>query len=1321
MNHNLSDFETNQNVKIKITNHLVATIRQNKSTPGIVLNNVPLKPHHKYSWTVRARVDPDAKAFMTTSNTKDRLYINHHPNEHTITFTSHHQQTINLSILMTEPKKDQHIYLQSSTLTSTPIPIDSLSHAYQEICVLSSTMQEKLKKMKIISQYIEPESKSSPKLLREYQESGSKLTITEYNLKRTYQKILKSASGSVLIIGSDLHFHPCFEYLFKTYFHNYSGRLVLVLGDHTVGLCGSLIQKLNDLLQDDVTVDLAVQKLKPKKFKFQLFRYEPYPKLFQANTGSIHIPKNRHEPLVSVITPTYNPTKDILMVQKSLIEQTIVCWEWIIVNDGSQEWDYDELEQDPRVRIVHQKNQGLPGARNNGLQYASTNYVVFLDDDDYLHPTALEKWMAVLNTEPEVDFVGSYVRGFGHHNYYWTYGFAQNKLNLKKNYLVATCMMRREVLDHVQFDQTMTMGCEDWDFWIRAANQGYWGVTIPEFLFYYRTKETRRDWGEFNNLNGLAEQFLQQYPSLQDSFPYIGRLADGSYRKILHNNLVFDPEQYKQDAKLIGKYWSPEKLRSDWEKKQNNSYPFKPGPSNSYPFKPIPQFPKYIDPNPDKTTIVIIPTLNSRYQTMITKPSIIITMDPKLSLELLNDWQQTYQIFNLPHFLAQNNYIYFMLHLINSRKITHISYHNTDISLLQKKKPHLSYHKLDQTTVNSPLISIISTPEAKPHLQKQTFKRWELIDHPSMAQTDYLMLLVPNTELDKTCLEKFYFCLLTEPEVSFVNSWDPLWSIGFETNQRMLYDLNLATRAWMVKKEDYCGDFLDMAKNSKWGVTIREVLCKTPTQPTYPPDYQAQITERMGKYQELWTSFPTLQRLHLKCNFQHEEIGYNKYKLIPSHELILNQVDVINLPIDIKHYRQTNPPLNGDDNYALKHWKTAGYKDKWRAIPYIFYQPNHIIDPTINSYPAQKSILFILPWLQMGGADRFNLHLLEYLKHNYHVTIVTTQNDIYKHDICNWLPEFQKHTDDIHMLYTFLSIHEYFDYVMYLCHSRNVDTILITNSMWGYQYVEKLRENWPHATYLSYVHMEQEEWKDGGYARMALDQEEHLDYNIVATNHLKNWMEARGGQKVHTIYIAIDTTLWQPSSRDRQAIREQHNIPDNKLVIMYAARLCDQKKPMLLMQILARLKHFQDKFTMLIIGNGPYYEQVDEFIRDNLTNVILLHNVSADIKKYYSTSDLFLLTSEWEGLPATFYEAMSMGLPIIGTDVGGIKELVEPNCGILIDKSNDQNELEDYVAALEEWIQNPKQFSKQDIQDQVAKFDLHIVYAQLVKQFIEQE
>ena len=112
--------------------------------------------------------------------------------------------------------------------------------------------------------------------------------------------------------------------------------------------------------------------------------------------------------LFSIIVPIYNVEKYLARCVDSILNQTYRNIEIILVDDDSPDrcgMLCDEYAlKDPRIRVIHQKNKWLGGARNSGLQIATGKYILFVDSDDFVREDMCEKLLAYLNGH-DVDMI----------------------------------------------------------------------------------------------------------------------------------------------------------------------------------------------------------------------------------------------------------------------------------------------------------------------------------------------------------------------------------------------------------------------------------------------------------------------------------------------------------------------------------------------------------------------------------------------------------------------------------------------------------------------------------------------------------------------------------------------------------------------------------------------------------------------------------------------------------------------------------------------------------------------------------------------------
>lgn len=116
-------------------------------------------------------------------------------------------------------------------------------------------------------------------------------------------------------------------------------------------------------------------------------------------------------PKISIIMPVYGVEQYIHKSVESVLAQTYKNYELILVDDESpdacpQICD-DYAKKYFHVQVIHQKNKGLPGARNAGMSLVSGEYVYFLDSDDVMQPNALEYFVKAINAYPHAEMIFS--------------------------------------------------------------------------------------------------------------------------------------------------------------------------------------------------------------------------------------------------------------------------------------------------------------------------------------------------------------------------------------------------------------------------------------------------------------------------------------------------------------------------------------------------------------------------------------------------------------------------------------------------------------------------------------------------------------------------------------------------------------------------------------------------------------------------------------------------------------------------------------------------------------------------------------------------
>lgn len=203
-------------------------------------------------------------------------------------------------------------------------------------------------------------------------------------------------------------------------------------------------------------------------------------------------------PKVSIVIPVFNTGRYLKKALRSATCQTYRDREVIVVDDGSTDATTRAIlasaEARPGVTVLCTPNRGPARARNFGIEHSHGTYILPLDADDWLAPTFLEKTVPVLNAEPEVGVVFTWIGLAGRQHGTWRTGqFSLTEL-LTRCTIHVCSLYRREIWVQVGgYDPRFAEAFEDWDFWLSVATKRWQARCIPEVLAYYRRLPTGRE------------------------------------------------------------------------------------------------------------------------------------------------------------------------------------------------------------------------------------------------------------------------------------------------------------------------------------------------------------------------------------------------------------------------------------------------------------------------------------------------------------------------------------------------------------------------------------------------------------------------------------------------------------------------------------------------------------------------------------------------------------------------------------------------------------------------------------------------------------
>jgi glycosyltransferase involved in cell wall biosynthesis len=229
-----------------------------------------------------------------------------------------------------------------------------------------------------------------------------------------------------------------------------------------------------------------------------------------------------HSPLVSIVMPTYNHAKYLPVSVQSVLDQTFTNWELIIVDNLSTDNTLEVLSElsDPRIKVLQINNEGCIGkSRNLAINSAKSEWLAFLDSDDYWEPNKLE--VVVGHLHEDTDFLYHHLRVVDADMHELkSMQIRSRQLNspiikdlvLNGNTIAtSSVVVRRNVILNVggMSEETDLIGIEDYNTWLRISVITEKFKLLPNYLGSYR---------KHNSNQSTFEEFTPPLPAIEEFF-----------------------------------------------------------------------------------------------------------------------------------------------------------------------------------------------------------------------------------------------------------------------------------------------------------------------------------------------------------------------------------------------------------------------------------------------------------------------------------------------------------------------------------------------------------------------------------------------------------------------------------------------------------------------------------------------------------------------------------------------------------------------------------------------------------------------------------
>jgi len=170
------------------------------------------------------------------------------------------------------------------------------------------------------------------------------------------------------------------------------------------------------------------------------------------------------------------------------------------------------------------------------------------------------------------------------------------------------------------------------------------------------------------------------------------------------------------------------------------------------------------------------------------------------------------------------------------------------------------------------------------------------------------------------------------------------------------------------------------------------------------------------------------------------------------------------------------------------------------------------------------------------------------------------------------------------------------------------------------------------------------------------------NYLVTGNETMKSEYHKHYGISLRRIKVMpnwIDLDRFDPAKFNKENLKTQYGVPDDKKVVLFVHHLSERKGADLIPQIAAGFKDRGD-VLFLICGSGPYESKLKQETKEKgIENVVRFEGAVPNklIPEYFAMADVFLMPSREEGFPRVLLESMAMNVPYVASDVGGVREM----------------------------------------------------------------
>ena len=309
----------------------------------------------------------------------------------------------------------------------------------------------------------------------------------------------------------------------------------------------------------------------------------------------------------------------------------------------------------------------------------------------------------------------------------------------------------------------------------------------------------------------------------------------------------------------------------------------------------------------------------------------------------------------------------------------------------------------------------------------------------------------------------------------------------------------------------------------------------------------------------------------------------------------------------------------------------------------------------LRIFPPKQRLLFVVPWMTIGGADKVLLDIISGLsKRSYKLFCISTVPS--KNE---WKSHFQQYCEEVVEADRLVSLEDIPGYIVEYAVKNSIDVVITSNNAAGYLAAAGLKMAIPALKIIDTIQGEGGKFEKGGWPLHSTPFDKLLDARIVPTQYMKSYLIRKYSIDSNKIFV-IHNGISQKASKLPPPAKEFGKL-HGKFIVLWAGRFGIEKHPELAIEAARLVTEKTQDVHFVLAGYGEMKEELKRMVKNYklADSVTITNQPYKDFREYMAYSDVLLMTSETEGSPIVILEAFSLKRPVIAPRVGGIPELVE--------------------------------------------------------------